>query len=52
MASIEDLQEAERTMQELLEREGLPDPDEIQYGETCIRLLWHKPKVAVVVDVD
>ena len=35
----------------LLDSAGLPEPDEIQYGQDCIRLLWHDRKVAVVVDV-
>jgi hypothetical protein len=35
----------------LLDRAGLPEPDEVDYGHGCIRLLWHDCKVAVVVDV-
>lgn len=38
-------------MRALLDGAGLPDPDEVQYGHECIRLLWHDRKVAVVVDV-
>jgi hypothetical protein len=52
MASTEQLQEAERTMRALLEREGLPEPDEIEYGETCIRLFWHARKAVVIVSAD
>jgi hypothetical protein len=52
MASIERKREAEEAMHELLEREGVPLPDEVEYGETCIRLLWHDQKLAVVVDLD
>ena len=39
-------------MRTLLEDAGLPEPDEVEYGEDCIRLLWHDRKVAVVVDFD
>ena len=39
-------------MLQLLEDAGLPAPDEIQYGETCVRFLWRDRKVAVVVDLD
>lgn len=36
----------------LLDDYGLPLPDEVQYGERCVRFLWHDRKVAVVVDLD
>jgi len=52
MASPEQLEKAKRGMQELLEREGLPQPDEVEYGEASIRLVWWEEKFAVVVDVD
>jgi hypothetical protein len=52
MATIGQKQEAERRMKELLESAGLPQPDEIEYGHTCIRLYWHESKVVVVVDLD
>jgi hypothetical protein len=52
MASLERKREAERRMQELIEREGLPAPDEIEYGATCIRLFWNEQKLVVVVDLD
>lgn len=45
-------QEAERQMLQLLSDSDLDPPDEIEYGERCIRLLWHDRKVAVVVDLD
>ena len=35
----------------MLEQGGLPQPDEIEYGYTCIRLFWHEPKAAMVVDL-
>jgi hypothetical protein len=43
---------AERKVRELLAQDGVPEPDEVEYGYTCIRLLWHEPKVALVVDID
>jgi hypothetical protein len=52
MATIGQKREAERRMQELLESGGLPQPDSVEYGETCIRLFWHEPKLVVVVDID
>ncbi len=51
MAPIDIKHKAERRMRELLDAAGLPGPDEIEYGNECIRLLWHDRKVAVVVDV-
>lgn len=39
-------------MIQLLEDAGLPLPDEVEYGEQCVRFLWHDRKVAVVVDLD
>jgi hypothetical protein len=39
-------------MLELLADSGLPLPDEVQYGEACVRLLWKDRKVAVVIDLD
>jgi hypothetical protein len=43
---------AERKLRRLLDDAGLPPPDEVQYGEACVRFLWHDRKVAVVVDLD
>lgn len=45
-------QQAERRLLALLDDAGLPAPDEVQYGEACVRFLWHDRKVAVVVDLD
>jgi hypothetical protein len=52
MAPIDQKQKAERRMLQLLDDQGLPRPDEIEYGERCIRLLWHDRKVAVIVDLE
>lgn len=52
MAPIDQKQRAERRMIRLLKDAGLPLPDEVEYGERCVRFLWHDRKVAVVVDLD
>jgi hypothetical protein len=51
MAPFDRKQKAERRIRALLDDAGLPEPDEVEYGAQCIRLLWHDRKVAVVVDV-
>jgi hypothetical protein len=52
MAPIDEKQHAERKLRRLLEDYGLPEPDEVVYGEQVIELLWHDRKVAVVVELD
>ena len=52
VASLKQKIDAERTMRELLAQNGLPAPDEVEYGYGCIRLLFHEPKTAVVIDID
>jgi hypothetical protein len=52
VALIDQKQRVERRMESLLREYGLPLPDEVQYGEQCVRFLWHDRKVAVVVDLD
>ena len=39
-------------VREMIAENGLPEPDDIEYGFTCIRVLWNDPKVALVVDID
>lgn len=39
-------------MRDLLERGGLPQPDFIEYGFTCIRLFFESTKTVVVIDID
>jgi hypothetical protein len=36
----------------MLDDHGLPQPDEVEYGFTCIRLVWHEEKTVLVVDID
>jgi hypothetical protein len=52
MATLERKKEAERRMLELVEVGGLPEPDAIEYGETCIRVFWNESKLVVIVDLD
>jgi hypothetical protein len=44
--------EAEKKMRGLLEESGLPQPDHVEYGYTCIRLFFNQTKQVVVIDID
>jgi hypothetical protein len=44
--------DAERVVRELLERNGLPQPDEVEYGFTCVRLFWKDTQTVLVIDLD
>ena len=44
--------ESEHRLRELLRSEGLPQPDEVEYGTDCVRFLWLDRKVVVVVDLE
>jgi hypothetical protein len=52
MASLEQQMDAELKIRELLDQGGLPQPDRVEYGYTCIRLFWDDTKSVVVVDID
>jgi hypothetical protein len=52
MATLQQKIAAEQDARAMLEDHGLPQPDEVEYGETCIRLLWHEEKAAMVVQID
>lgn len=52
MATLKQKINAELKLRALLADEGLPAPDEVEYGATCIRFLWHESKACVVVDID
>jgi hypothetical protein len=52
MASLEQKLQAEIKMRELIEEAGLPAPDEIEYGYTCIRLFWREQNAVVIIDID
>jgi hypothetical protein len=44
--------ETEKRMRDLLEKSGLPQPDFVEYGFTCIRLFYTESKLVVVIDID
>jgi len=44
--------EAEHRVRELLRAGGMPQPDEVEYGYTCVRFLFHESKTCVVIDLD
>jgi hypothetical protein len=52
MASLKEKIDAELKVRELLDEAGLPQPDRIEYGYTCIRLFWEDTKSVVVVEID
>ncbi len=52
MATLKQKIEAETKMRDLLASEGMPAPDEVEYGYTCVRLFWHEPKACVIVQID
>jgi hypothetical protein len=52
MATLEQKIEAEKRMRTLLDESGLPQPDRVEYGFTCIRLFFDSTKQMVVIDID
>jgi hypothetical protein len=44
--------DTETRMRKLLEEGGLPQPDRVEYGYTCIRLFFEDSKTVVVIDID
>ncbi len=52
MATLKQKIQAEQRMRELLEQEGMPEPDSIEYGHGCIRLFFEQSKVVLSVDID
>jgi hypothetical protein len=52
MATLAQKIEAEKRMRDLLEESGLPQPDYVEYGFTCIRLFFNDTKQIVVIDID
>jgi hypothetical protein len=52
MATLAQKIEAEKRMRDLLEESGLPQPDDVEYGFTCIRLFFNESKTVVVIDID
>ena len=52
MATLAQKVEAEKRMRDLLEENGLPQPDYVEYGFTCIRLFFNHTKHVVIIDID
>ena len=52
MATLQEKIAAEQSIRRLLETGGLPPPDEVEYGHTCIRLFWHDTKQVVIIQID
>ena len=52
MATLAQKIEAEKRMRDLLEEAGLPQPDYVEYGFTCIRLIFEDTKHVVIIDID
>ncbi len=52
MATLAEKIKCERAAREMLESDGLPPPDRVEYGHTCIRLFWEEPKLMLVVEID
>jgi hypothetical protein len=52
MHSLESLIDAERKLREVVELAEMPPPDRVEYGEACVRFIWHELKAVVVVDLD
>ena len=52
MATLTEKIQCERDAREMLKQGGLPEPDRVEYGHTCIRLFWEESKVVLVVDID
>jgi hypothetical protein len=52
MATLAQKIKAEHRIRTLLDEHGLPQPDHVEYGFTCIRLFFEETKTVVVVDID
>lgn len=52
MATLQEKIRAEHGAREMLEQSDLPQPDWVEYGYTCIRLIWEASKVVLVVEID
>ncbi|HLY47965.1 MAG TPA: hypothetical protein VKR21_02110 [Solirubrobacteraceae bacterium] len=52
MATLKQKIAAERRARAMLEDNGVPQPDVVEYGYTCIRLIWEEEKVVLVVEID
>jgi hypothetical protein len=44
--------ESELRLRELLRSEGMPQPDEVEYGDSRVRFIFHESKTCVVIELD
>jgi hypothetical protein len=51
LATLRQKKKAEQNARAMLDDHGIPQPDEVEYGEACIRLLWHEEKLALVIGI-
>ncbi len=52
MATLAQKIAAEQAARQMLASGGLPQPDEVEYGHTCIRLLWREERQMVIIQID
>jgi hypothetical protein len=52
MATLTQKIAAERAVRDTLQENGLPQPDEVEYGHTCIRLFWEATRQCVIIQID
>ena len=52
MATLKQKIQAEASGRKMLVDGGLPQPDGVEYGHTCIRFLWNEQKVALIIEID
>lgn len=52
MATLAKKIEVETKARAMLEAEGTPQPDRVEYGFDCIRLFWTDSRVCLVIDID
>jgi hypothetical protein len=52
MATLSQKIECEERMRKLLRDNGLPEPDGVEYGYTCVRFFFEESQSCVVVDID
>jgi hypothetical protein len=52
MATLQEKIAAEQSGRAMLESGGLRQPDQVEYGHTCIRFFWDEEKFVLVIDID
>ena len=52
MATLKQKIDAEQRGREMLDQGGLPQPDYVEYGYTCIRFFWVERKAAMIIEID